>query len=594
MCGIICLSENFKNRLDMVFKLLNHRGPDKKNFICSNDKIIGHNLLQIRGDIESSIQPKYAKGKKYILAFNGQIYNTDELKEQFSIDRSIDLDTEILVKVIDKIGIEFIKYIKGMYAILLYDTEQNKIHLFRDPSGQKHLYYHFNRNKLIICSEIKPIINILEDFNLNRENILSNLILGYPIDSSTIYNNIQRVLPGEHITLDQTYKINKYFFDLKKTLFPKNDPAFAINQTVKNHLLTKKKISINLSGGLDSNIILYEALKFNPEINVFSTHFECDDAISNHDYNLAKQISEFYGLKLHTTHISFENYLDNFESSFLHIEEINRNINNPVYYLNYKNQKENNFRSIISGDGGDEIFVGYDYYRRSRYYIEFLDKIKISKTLSTFLWFKEYVRYNSFDKNYIKYDLIDKIRKSFKILKNSQSAKKFYDSFYNCDVEHAQKFFCFLDQFNWLSNETFLRADKLGMKNNLEVRSPFSDFDLRSYFFDRMDKSKFREKINKPEIRQVYQGKLNPIITENLKKTGWSIPKQWLKNDQLKEKIVSIIPDHNCEIIKWKNIKDMIKKNELSLQNKKIYNLISLAIIKNGTSKIINNEENYN
>jgi len=62
----------------------------------------------------------------------------------------------------------------------------------------------------------------------------------------------------------------------------------------------------------------------------------------------------------------------------------------------------------------------------------------------------------------------------------------------------------------------------------------------------------------------------------------------------LKEKIVSIIPDHNCEIIKWKNIKDMIKKNELSLQNKKIYNLISLAIIKNGTSKIINNEENYN
>ena len=241
MCGIICLSENFKNRLDMVFKLLNHRGPDKKNFICSNDKIIGHNLLQIRGDIESSIQPKYAKGKKYILAFNGQIYNTDELKKQFSIDKSIDLDTEILVKLIDKIGIEFIKYIKGMFAILLYDTEQNKIHLFRDPSGQKHLYYHFNKGKLIICSEIKPILNIIKDFNLNRENVLSNLILGYPIDSSTIYNNIKRVLPGEHVTLDQTYKINKNFFPSKKISFPENDPAFAINQTVKNHLLTKKK-----------------------------------------------------------------------------------------------------------------------------------------------------------------------------------------------------------------------------------------------------------------------------------------------------------------------------------------------------------------
>ena len=109
-----------------------------------------------------------------------------------------------------------------MYAILIYDTELDRIHLFRDPSGQKHLYYYINSNELIICSEIKPIINLIDNIQLNRDNILSNLILGYPIDSSTIYNKIKRVLPGEHIILDQNYKISKNFFEIKLVSIGKN------------------------------------------------------------------------------------------------------------------------------------------------------------------------------------------------------------------------------------------------------------------------------------------------------------------------------------------------------------------------------------
>ena len=594
MCGIICISERYKKNLDLAFQLMNHRGPDQKNYISSNNKIIGHNLLQIRGEILSSIQPRFAKGEKFILAFNGQIYNTTELKEQFSIERTIELDTEVLVKLIDKCGLEFIKYIKGMFAILIYDVEYNKIHLFRDPSGQKNLYYYIDSGEQIICSEIRPIMNIIENIQLNRDSVLSNLIMGYPIDSSTIYSNIKRVLPGEHVILNKNNKIYKYFFNVNKNSFPQHDPAYAINQTIKKHLLTKKKISINLSGGLDSNIILYEALKFKPDIDVFSTQFESNDISCNHDYNIAKKISNFYGLKLHTTNISFQNYLNNFENSFLHIEEINRNINNPVYFLNYQHQKKENFRSILSGDGGDEIFVGYDYYRRKKKYIEFFDNFKVSKILSTFFWFKEYIRYDSFDKNLLKYNYFDIFKKKLKIFTNSQVSKKFYDEFYQNNLKHTQKFFCFLDQFNWLPNEIFLRSDKLGMRNNLEVRSPFSDFDLRSYFFERMNKKKFREKVNKPEIRMIYRDKLHPIIINNLIKTGWSLPKEWLKNDQLRQKILSILPNENCEIVKWKNVKDTIEKNKFSLESKKIYSLISFAIIKKGISEQKKNEKKIN
>ena len=110
--------------------------------------------------------------------------------------------------------------------------------------------------------------------------------------------------------------------------------------------------------------------------------------------------------------------------------------------------------------------------------------------------------------------------------------------------------------------KSFLRSDKLGMRNNLEVRSPFSDLDLRRYFYDRMQKNKFLEKNNKPEIRNIYQNKLSPIITNNIMKTGWTIPREWLIRKEFVEKIISLIPDQDCEIFKWSILKNNIKKKQ--------------------------------
>ena len=181
------------------------------------------------------------------------------------------------------------------------------------------------------------------------------------------------------------------------------------------------------------------------------------------------------------------------------------------------------------------------------------------------------------------------ITKKFLTLQNSLLSKKFYKNFYNSNIDHTSKYFCFLDQFNWLPNETFLRADKLGMRNNLEVRSPFSDLDLRRYFYQRMQKTKFLEKNNKPEIRNIYQDKLQPIITNNFLKTGWTTPKEWLTRNEFVEKVISFIPDQDCDTFKWSILKNNIKKNKFILLNKKIYSLISLSIIK----KSLNEKKNY-
>ena len=181
------------------------------------------------------------------------------------------------------------------------------------------------------------------------------------------------------------------------------------------------------------------------------------------------------------------------------------------------------------------------------------------------------------------------LKNKYSTFKNSLYSKKFYENFYTSKIDHVSKYYCFLDQFNWLPNEIFLRADKLGMKNSLEVRSPFSDLDLRRYFFERMHKEKFVAKVNKPEIRQIYKEKLHPLISNNILKTGWTAPLEWLKRDEFVEKIISFIPDQDCEIFRWSILKNNIKKNKLILLNKQIYSLISLSIIKkNFNEKIIN------
>jgi len=339
MCGIISLSKKFNHKLNQMFNLLSHRGPDLKNFVTLDDICIGHNLLQIRGELNLSKQPKFVKKGRYVLAFNGQIYNTDELKKNFSLNSNIDLDTEILVQLISKIDLEFIRYIKGMFAILIYDTFEKKIHLYRDPSGQKHLYYYVFNNEFVICSELKPFSLVVDNHVFDNKNLISSLILGYPISKFTPFKSIFRVMPGEHVIIDNKTKIYKRLFKQEKKTFSPANPQGVIQETIKNHLITKKKIAINLSGGLDSNIILYESLKFKPDISVFSTHFETKNDIYNNDYNIAKKISNHYGLKLYTTNINLNDYINNFENSFSNIEEINRNINNPAYYLNYINQK---------------------------------------------------------------------------------------------------------------------------------------------------------------------------------------------------------------------------------------------------------------
>ena len=122
MCGIVVYSKNFDYPINKALFEIKHRGPDKSHFFFDDDIFIGHALLQIRGSLNNSIQPKVTKNGRYILVYNGQIYNLDYLKNIIDIKKN-ELDTDCIIKLLDKFSINGLKYIDGMYAIVVYDRK---------------------------------------------------------------------------------------------------------------------------------------------------------------------------------------------------------------------------------------------------------------------------------------------------------------------------------------------------------------------------------------------------------------------------------------------------------------------------------------
>jgi asparagine synthase (glutamine-hydrolysing) len=589
MCGIFLHNINDTNLSQKISNLLFHRGPDFQNFIKYQDFTIGQNLLSIRGDIENSLQPRVTKSKRYIFAFNGQIYNTKEICTSYNIDEQNNLDTAILADLIDIKGKDFISYIDGMFAIILIDTKTNKVFCYRDNSGQKPIYYYFNNKKIFICSEINPIAFFLKKellLSTDDHGIIEGLTYGYNTGSNTIFKNVKKILPGEVLSFNNSYeKEHKNFIpnlSLKELTIPET-----IELTVKKHLQTKQKIAINLSGGIDSNIILYEALKFHPKIPVFSTQFETSEKKYNLDFQSAKQIAYDYQIPFYETNISKKDYIDNFAEAFEKIEEPNLNINNPAYYINYKNQSKLGFRSILSGDGGDEIFVGYDWYfnfKKLEKIFSTLNLLFINKIfhLEVFNFFREFKRYNFyyFNKNYVNKKIYNK-NIIGNLNENSKNFQKYFSENYKSLKNLSwQVKKLLLQQFFWLSGEILLRADKLSMQNSMEVRNPFCDYNLRFRILDDLKDSDFNSIISKSKIRNLYKGKLSSIVTNNHSKQGWSIPQEWLVEKDLKNIVLDYIPYKNERFVKWQDIRNYIKSNNKYLLQKNMNSIISLAIIK--------------
>ena len=545
--------ESYNNRM-------RHRGPDSTDYkimTMNNRKLIFyHNRLSIQDLSIMGNQPM--ESKNYLIVFNGEIYNHNEIRRDLgNIKFKSTSDTETVLECIEKFGIhKTIEKLNGMFSIGLFDKLNKKLFLIRDRIGIKPLFYSEKNNKFCFSSEIKSIPDYFKD-KANDIGLIQFMTFGYTAVENTSYLNIKKLPPahileydGINITIKKYWNL-RYSEDLIDYQDAVNETHRLLNDSVNLRLLSDVEVGCFLSGGIDSSLVasIMQKNSFS-KINTFSIGFEnkkYDESVH------AKNVSKY----LNTNHFNFifkENdvfdLIDENKSSF--DEPFGDASALPMHLLARETKKS--VTVALSGDGGDELFIGYDRYFKTQKFFNLFSKIPqdVRNFISLIFHFSNIdklkkisypIKYLNMQNAYsvlfthIKpWELKNIFNKEF--LEKSL-AKQNLENILGFEIGHYSSFKKFrnIDLNSYLCDDILTKVDRMTMKHSLEARVPILDH--RIIEFSNTIPSRIHLK-NGP--KSILKSILNEYIPKHLTdrpKTGFAVPlKYWFRG-----KLKSIVQD---------------------------------------------------
>ncbi|MEL0008705.1 MAG: asparagine synthase (glutamine-hydrolyzing) [Flammeovirgaceae bacterium] len=568
MCGIYITNLDLKK--DSIINKINRikfRGPDNTGYSKVGKISVAHLRLSIIDLDKRSNQPFYYDG--LYLTYNGEVYNYKEIRAELinlGYKFKTTSDTEVILISYHKWGRKMLHKMNGMFSFSIYDSKKNIIFSARDRLGVKPFYYTFNNGQFEISSQISPLET--NSLTINNNAISAYLKTGYIPSPLSIYNEINKLSPGCYMIINlKSNKISiKRYWDLKKIKQVKisYDKALIeleklINDSVKIRLNSDVAMGTYLSGGIDSALIASIASKIsNKKINTFTVGFE---EAHYDESKLAKTFSKI----LNTNHKNFIckssdlvdliPHLNNFyDEPFADSSAI------PSMFINKK--AKNDVTVVLSGDGGDESFFGYNHFFISKWvFTIFKIPYRIRRVLSNVFPFKSLSFFLKKDKRVLKEIFILKdIRSYIKRIFISQplylnDRTSWFDN-YESIFNFSNNIFQNIADLNiklWLENDSNVKVDRASMAYSVEVRSPFLDYRIiefaRSLPVDYRYSLKKRKKMLKDILK-----KYIPEQIFDVPKKGFSVPiKEWSRN-QLKNEIKKKLNKKNLKKISGINI----------------------------------------
>jgi len=381
MCGILLIFSK-KKKLEKKIcnsasKLIKSRGPDHffENYFLNNRLYISNSILSITGEIAREKDLFKSKNKNFLVAFNGEIYNWQEiknLKEKFSQYKN---DTELLVNMHEEfLPLDVPKKIDGMFAYCIYDQKKKKIYFASDVQGEKKLFYFNNEDYLIISSTISSILAVLgkEELNLNSINNYF-ATRHYLFFGDTCYKNIKILNPGNILTFDlNENSLTKNNFDnplswiSEKKMFEFNKMSeldvlkyfemILLEQLSK--MIPDKKFGSVFSGGIDSSLQTVLLTQVHKPNNIITLNHVGKDKITE---NISK-FQKFITNKINVLHINKEKYLKDLKKCYAITKFPFLTHDFVGKYQLSKFFRENNCKVFFAADGVDELFGGYQFY----------------------------------------------------------------------------------------------------------------------------------------------------------------------------------------------------------------------------------------
>jgi len=558
MCGFIgCMHNNVVgNDLDTTTKfeemntIITHRGPDDAGYYYDDNIQFGFRRLSII-DIEAGHQPLTYENERYWIIFNGEIYNYLELREELigkGLEFATHSDTEVILALYSDLKEKAVERLRGMFGFVIWDKQEQQLFGARDQFGIKPFFYYETAEKTFFASEKKSILVALENDVINYDSLQHYLTYQFVPEPETMSDGIKKLEPGHYFTkkLGGNLKINRYW---KASFSPvmKNEDQLVkeirdvLYDSVKIHMRSDVPVGSFLSGGIDSSIIVSIAKEFNPAIKTFSVGFERDGFS---EIDVAKETASKLDVENISYVISPEEYMAELPRIIWHMDDpLADPAAIPLYFVAREARKH--VTVVLSGEGADELFGGYNIYREPQS-LEVFNKLpqagkNMLKAIATMM--PEGVRGKSFiergitpmEERYIgNAKMFNEEEKQLLLhgYKEGLDYKNITAPFYKETVGYEPvNRMQYIDIHTWLRGDILLKADKMTMANSLELRVPFLDkavFDVASKISPEL---KTANNTTKYILRKAVEGIVPDHVLER-KKLGFPVPiRHWLKQE---------------------------------------------------------------
>jgi asparagine synthase (glutamine-hydrolysing) len=557
--------------LRQMCTVIKHRGPDDEGIFLDDHIGLGMRRLSII-DLETGHQPIHNEDESIWIVFNGEIYNYRELR-QFLEEKNhrfyTSSDTEVLIHLYEELGDDCVTMLNGMFAFAIWDANKKKILLARDRIGIKPLHYVILSNKLIFGSELK---SILQDTDVKREVNLTALhhflAFEYVPAPETMFEGIKKLLPGHVLSCEKGNVSVRKYWDLKFTNSNKQSTAFYSDQiyellkrSVERRLISDVPLGAFLSGGIDSSSIvgLMSELMDDP-VKTFSIGFEEE---SYNELNYARIVAEHFETE-HYEEIITPDAVNLVNEIIQYLDEPFADVSVfPTYLVSELARKH--VTVVLSGDGGDEQFAGYDWYAASkldRYYrkapvvlrkgiTRIIQRLPPSPQKKGFVnILQRFVEGSSLpvDGRHVRWQYFITNEEREQLYSNTLNYKlhnfnsfDLINNFYLSDnandkLSKEQ----YVDLKMYLPDDILVKVDRMSMANSLEARVPFLDHEFVEFSATISPDLKLRGLITKYILKRALS-QLLPKEIIHRKKQGFSIPmKNWLR-DELRNMMLGVL-----------------------------------------------------
>ncbi|OFY85162.1 MAG: asparagine synthase (glutamine-hydrolyzing) [Bacteroidetes bacterium RIFCSPLOWO2_12_FULL_35_15] len=568
MCGISGFY-SFNNifseqELHEMTNAIAHRGSDAFGYYTDKTVGMGHRRLSIIDLSTNANQPMHSANGRYVMVYNGEVYNyqeiASELKQKSTIDFKTSSDSEVILEAYVQLGSAAIEKFNGMFAIAIYDKEKKELFVCRDRIGIKPLYYFWDGENFAFASELKALTKLSAiPLEINNNAIYHFLHLGFVPAPQSIYKSINKLEAGTWLKISNKnseshkyWTINKQITD--ETISNKKEALTKLSDlilsSVQYQIRSDVPFGVFLSGGIDSSLVTASAVNLSGvKVNTFSIGFE------ENKYNesiYAKAVANYLGTNHHEFIVTYKDAIDLIDTVFDTYSEPFADPSCIPTMLVSKLAKQH-VTVTLSGEGGDELFLGYGAYQWAKRLNHPLIKAfrnPIAKLLSNSnSKFERHANYFRYPNENLKYSHIHSQEQYYFSLSELESlfTNEFSETKNNLNTERLNNFWIEINHLGrnltamekqaifdlnfYLQDDLLTKVDRASMHFSLETRVPYLDHRIIEFALNLSPELKYKNGTTKYLLKEILFQYV-PKKFFDRPKQGFAIPLQkWLKNE---------------------------------------------------------------